>query len=293
MMTIRRVACVLFASCAAVSAAQAQSISASLEVTGLRVSLVDLKTGDKVTPSITFTSPGGRIDTGATIWQAGDVLASDGDFANLTEPQPSGGIKALLGSGSSTSSIDGGNLLASGSASTTGFTLFSKVIAGPNAAQHDTGVAYSDITPFDWFGRNDFLVSANTELRIEGDYKITVSRQDTQPSAVSLEADAFLGLFASIGAEAMPDVMVEWGDFASTSRMSPQQEDLVVSDSFSFRIANTSATSQEGRINFTSQAQALYRGLNPIAPIPEPSTFALGLLGLLGLGFAASRRRLP
>lgn len=252
--------------------------TAAASLSNVRIQVVDLDLLDGIEAGITFSSGYGTLD----------VLAGGA------------GSQSLSGTGALGSAI--GPLTATSSyASASGAVIAGDLLLGasPSVTASATGsapsFADSRAYPNSVFY---FTLTANTSLVFTGDAAITSSATDDGEFALGI---AGMGLRVD-GAETGPEGFALSYEYPLGGV--PYGEVIVLDSNgfggsgFSFdgrsgsgsllvTYDNTSANSVNGVGWFFSLAQITV----PVAPVPEPSTYALMLAGLAAVAFAAKRRR--
>ena len=313
-MRIRKLAAVslsVFLGTASLTAAHAAMLEASINVTGLTFRLIDLAPDDGVAPSLVLQSNYLGLSNGlgdAQIvreWHDGGVFSTQ----SWQLSSDNGLVQASYAPGS----ISGSVSVNPADVVNVGNSFSAEVVHGFGADP------YAEWTPSDWA----FTLSANTALVIEADvstqYSIDHAAFQNSAEAQTL-AEAEQGMQVTLGDHASMSIWINadgWGSsdplnapedflaqYARDSQYGEYSNAIVLgsgeglnsrSGSLVAGIANGTDADTQLRFLFSASVGAVFETFskNPVTEvpvIPEPSTWALMGLGLVGVA-AATRRR--
>lgn len=272
----------------AMAAADAKASLSSFTIT-----LVDLDLDDGIAPSITFLGTGYG---NGLFFSAQNNVDQDVTFDS-----------ALAESGSTATFV------AQGSASVTGAATAAGAYSGPDVMSTSAFAfipsgtpATSDLTDFSassslgliggGYG-NIFNLSANTLAVFSAQATLTARVDRRVQSGFFDVASAGLTFRGEVNIPGgTQSFLIDQGVFAANSAddTSTWDEDFILDvweSPIYGSLVNPTASTIDGYLQFDMAASAYMADYNPLL-IPEPSTFALGLIGLAGLGVVAKRRRL-
>jgi hypothetical protein len=152
-----------------------------------------------------------------------------------------------------------------------------------------TGTVSPDGTHADW---NDATI---TSIHLNGDPAMWLHEPDASDGTITVDNSATLDSLVFTGPLASDQrftiTLQEYGaNPTALSSVFPPSDPpaLALLDVATFEVSNRDLNATAG--GFSSGPITLLTG-PPITPVPEPSTWAMMLLGFLGLGFLAHRRR--
>jgi hypothetical protein len=237
------------------------AVSASASITNLTFTLFDLNPGDGIDPGITFV--GG--ESGGT----GSLISAGGG----TVP-----FGALSGSQFGVASGAASNGTTTGS-----FSVSSTSLSASGAVQF-TGAF--DVAAFSGSGSTVFRLTPFTTLSISGLATVTVTTDGIELGGVPESGKAVASISIS-GPAAGGGQGFQQATDSRTAEVSPLLDIVVpmVSGSVGVAFVNLTNATMEG--NLVANVSVL--GQTPA--VPEPSTWALAGLGLLGVGAVVRKRR--
>jgi len=256
------------------------SASASASITNLTFTLIDLAPLDGIAPSMQFVNTQGtqaswdaRIFTGAS--------DTEGNFTDSSNNQVlATGAQNIL----SPNEINLTDATSQGSIVMTGSSFLVSAAMTMDSATAATGVyryieAQLTASPSDWGNVIEYQLSANTLVRIQGQYQMSAHTQVDEAIGYG-SAVAALDFYAvsSAGvANLSQHVFTSTLDFPSTQ-----------SGSFDFYLGNTSTEIEHNFLYLTAAASVNLSGV--ASSVPEPTSVALMLAGL-GVALVAARQR--
>jgi hypothetical protein len=290
-----------FSTCLSLSA-HAADLYSSAEISGLTYRLIDLDPNDGIAPSITFNS---------TIQLSTNNLDGSESYSGSLLP---------------TAVLTSTNAGAMASASPSSLSAASSLNASEALSQLDPaagGYQYASvdhaasITSYDlWWTSSTITLSANTAIQITGLASLSGGNNLTSlrdalsalPHITSSSVSGFATSTISLSLnkstyESVSDVLTlskgQFASFAFQGIWTDGREDPLTSKAFSLYYGNASDTEEELSLDLQI-ASDVFVNVNadfndstniPTPTIPEPSTYALMGLGLVGITLASRRRR--
>jgi len=307
---------------AAVSSAQAAStVSASANITGLTLTLVDLDPLDGIAPSITFGSYGYYDNYGYVSANQFDGTSYGSDYAEFgsttTNPWTPGAVSANSGVASAAASltgnggIDGSSLLTSGSASAVGVVNCTVTYPYQTCGQPYSSFGSQVTSPYYYYS-GTVTVAANTLVLIEAQGAVMASAEgggtaqsfDYQnlPYTYYYGNGAYAQLNLSIsgpaasgsggGSQSSSDSLsmnssTYWD---GTQWLSYSYGSATTSGSLGISFVNASDADMLAALNASAYVYGYAYG-DSVAAVPEPGTYAMLMAGLLSIGAVVRRRR--
>ena len=294
-MKLKLITCAAIVAAALPVAASASSTplgSASAQLTDLSYRLVDLDPDDGIAPSITFTT-GNQVR-----------LFAEGGFSNSRETlgwlsNPFDAATAL-----STVAVDGEQAAIEGNSLSARSDIFIGDAVANNAllatGQHQASVASRGslgTSPF----TQGWTLSARTALVVEGRALATLNNDLTSLLPL-VDKDIHSSSTASIGlsleAERNPGLQASFSKFvfknsrldASGNIWTDASDPAALDETFVLTLSNEGATAMKGRLGFGVNAVTSLSVTTLTSPVPEPSQWALYLMGMAMLPLVARRR---
>lgn len=264
----------------------AHNFSSQVSVTGMRYELIDLMPGDGADPSAQVVAhPDGTMSTGHTTLEIGNRYGTIQRSSGTKDPFGSAFVSALMPGGSAAAAV--------GYDASTGLALHALGTGSTVGTKRD-GVRT-------WFdARSDAsgyglqaLVAPWTEMRWTGSFEALAIADRWWGTRMAQASEAVLHVFSGYAGDSTPDFQT----FSATAFANPWLGGQVDREAgtFTFSFYNNSDLA----IRFSGGVIANVTGgfkptfASSVAPIPEPSTYAMFAAGLLAVGVVARRRREP
>lgn len=262
--------------CALTTTAHAELLtaSASVSLTNLTFTLIDLDPTDGIAPSISIYDTGGLPSFELRAQEA--TLGSNGQWTRKESFNPVNAEMFLAPGQAAVNSTTGQSLSEVTMSSVT--TRASTSLDTSDPSQAFKRVALSEaVSPCcaGAFFYVKFELGTNTALRLQGDYSL-MAQLNPGPTAAN-EANAWLQL--ALGQFAL-------NEFAQVKQGG--QLDASTAGSIDFTLSNDTTQTKFASFSLWSRAEAVVE--SRVSPIPEPSSVALLLAGL-GVAAACTRRR--
>lgn len=264
--------------------AQGLSASASVSITNLTFTLIDLAPLDGIAPSVQFLNGAGLPDAS---WFANVYTSSWNPEGNVNESNSDHELP--IGTASILSPNEAGTNNSDGQLSVvmTASSLHLNASTAMDAASAATGLerfAAASIHPnyaLDWDHWSTsfrYTLSANTALRIQGQYQLSAQAQgdETTGHASALAFLDFSGDSPATSFSLSQSVGSRLFDFPGSQ-----------TGAFDFFLGNKSGEIGAGNLTLSLAANVQVAGL--ASSVPEPTSIALMLAGL-GVASVASRR---
>lgn len=260
--------------------AATSTASATVSLTNLTFTLIDLAPADGVAPSLQFLDPVGTPNT----WDASlFVAAATPDaviFDSHQSPVLPSGVQSILAPNQI-------NLADDASQSAIVMTASSLLLTASmtmDATTASTGLnryaeAYIGPTANDWGNVLRYRLGANTAVRVQGQYQLTAQTQ-TDESIAYASASASLTLNATSSAAE--------SSFSQNVYTSMLGFPATQSGSIDFYLGNRGSEIEDNFIYVNAFVNANLSGVT--TDVPEPTSVALMLAGL-GVACAAARQR--
>lgn len=267
--------------------------SASIHFSDFSITLIDLDPSDGVTPFVSFQPPFG--ETLGTLLYAGvsSVTQAPQDNESASNDDPGIHQGGLISTGSVSATIASGAATAQSTPTSISLSaqadLRTTVDAGPN----DFAYAEATAQPLQSFFGDTITISANTVVMFSGNLAMQASVVRNEQNSIwnyALAQFNFSGyLPITRGYQSFSqDLFVK----AENLPLAWAPEDSYNQSYFgavNVGLINPTAETLSGSVIMSLSVSAYD---NTATVVPEPSTFALGLLGLAGVGVVAKRRRL-
>lgn len=256
------------------------TFSSNVSITGLGYELIDLNPGDGIDPSVWF------LTENAFGYSTLEILNHSGDV------QRSGLTRDMYGSAmASGMMVGGGATTAVGYDSASGVFLSAmgsgSTVGGRNNGAMTTYDAWSEARAYGL----QVMLGAGTEMRWTGSFEAVATADRWWGTTAAQAASALVKITSGLYGDTTPDSQ----KFGAAAFANPQIGGQSDHEAGSFTFSLTNSGTDVGRYSASVIASAT-GGFRPliagaVAPIPEPSTYAMLAAGLGVVGFVSRRRR--
>lgn len=261
----------------------AHNFSSQVSVTGMRYELIDLNPGDGVGPSAeAVVHPGGPTSAGFATLEMGNRYGTVQRVSNTENPFGSAFVSALTSGGSAAAAV--------GHDASAGLGLFALGTGSTVGSKRDGVRTWFDARSNASGYGLQALVAPWTEMRWTGSFEALAMADRWWGTRMAQASEAVLHVFSGYAGDSTPDFQT----FSATAFANPWLGGQVDREAgtFTFSFYNNSDLA----IRFSGGVIANVTGgfkptfASAVAPIPEPSTYALFAAGLLAVGVVTRRR---